>query len=249
MSTSKITFTQTPEPTSVSIVDIDGEGVRHNLTLRVNRILKDSQPIDFNNAHKTLQGTWEIALFIESKEGTVSPLMLDEEMYVRLALVLQEYGKMSESWENFAFQCSHFASLVAGILPTSQKSDWDFTFLSNYQFLVEPPEVEYSLAPWDIIFLWRVEKRWLVERWLIPSTAEEVNQNFKVEKRPYHFAMYLWDGLYISKFSEHNVGVSDFAALRDLYSCNDVFLVKPKKQKVSIDEVKKRFSETLLKIV
>lgn len=110
---------------------------------------------------------------------------------------------------NYKFDCYCFA-LFLSWLEISKKS---FPYNSFYQI-----HQVWELKSWDIIILWNIfrerKNSFMVQNWLF------------VENTSFHFAVYLWNWLYVSKFETDWVFISDLNLLKSRYPYKDTIYLR-----------------------
>lgn len=94
--------------------------------------------------------------------------------------------------------------------------------------------VNKQLSKWDVIlFAIKCEKPSIWEKIWLDSPyiflRKDINSSFQIVNSLHHFAIYLWEWLYMSKFWEYeNIVITDYENLYKIYPYNDLFKVTDK---------------------
>jgi len=128
---------------------------------------------------------------------------LPEEMYKKLLMYIRNQWKIIDINRSLV-DCNSFVSFVYWL--------WMWDRYKIFDETNETPFNQNRINPWDVIFL---------------------NNRLHNTQWNYHFALYLWKNLYISKFSNWNLTITTIEELKNFYNPTNVTILSKKDTKAS----------------
>lgn len=105
-------------------------------------------------------------------------------------------------------QCSEFCNLINWVENFNQYTKEEIN-LNNLN----------ELIPWENIVICKI--------WNDESNFR-INNSMYIKKPYFHFATYLWNWLYISKFGKWNIYITSFKEMKNIYNYPSILKIKKK---------------------
>lgn len=183
--------------------------------------------LEISDKDKNLWSTWNIRIMLEW-ELWFTELEVPELISEKLWEYIRDRWYMHyQSRGNF--DCFDFAHLLNWVSYEEKWFEYDKWTISDNTSWIQP---------WDTILLCNVLS------WEEKSTFQIWPERY-IADRLFHFAVYIWNGLYISKLWKWEVYVTTLDEMRKLYDYKNVLKLTSK----NIEDIRKEFSERALKEV
>ncbi len=149
-----------------------------------------------------LEIKWNFKIEVKSK-NQINEIILSKEQMDNLNLFLQ---KKINIWGNIpTIQCLEFCNII-----NSVKSFDEYT-----KKHISINEIS-KIKKWESLVICEISNK---------KSNLQINKNTYIKKPFFHFAIYIWKGLFLSKFWKWNIYITTFREMHKIYNYSDFYLL------------------------
>lgn len=170
------------------------------------------------NSISNLSNTWKIGIYIDN--GTSRKKINVSKQVLKW---IQDYLKIDSWEENEIHDCFYFARTL--MWERNHPEGW----YNDQKYNISTNISDENLSSGDVLQIHEIDESWKKTKW-------DINWDL------FHFAIYIWDGFYISKcWSWWDIVITTLDVLKKIYPYNLTFIMHQKKSRVqAILELLKR---------
>ena len=152
-----------------------------------------------------LETKWDFKIELNSEEQ-IKEITLSKEQMNNLYLFLQNQKEAKNNLTNI--QCSEFCDII----------NWVEYFTEYDKNCIKIEKIS-NIKKWESLVI--------CETWMEKNNFQ-IDNNIFIKKPFFHFAIYIWEGLYISKFWKWNIYITTFEEMHKIYNHSNFYILTKK---------------------